>query len=122
MAIREGQNWGGWADEARTAPWTENTITSVLHHQVQSPSSMNVNTLHLASPDDTICIGRALVREISAPSDAGPLAYCYVTYDVMARRPPKSAREKKRPLLGGRRGGGGDTGIGCETGVMGKND
>src|SRR5438552_16650809 len=22
--------WGGWADEARTAPWTENTITCVF--------------------------------------------------------------------------------------------
>ena len=22
--------WGGWADEARTAPWTENTITNVF--------------------------------------------------------------------------------------------
>src|SRR5947208_9709451 len=22
--------WGGWADEARTVPWTENTITNVF--------------------------------------------------------------------------------------------
>ena len=22
--------WGGWADEARTMPWTENTITNVF--------------------------------------------------------------------------------------------
>ena len=22
--------WGGWADEARTAPWTESTITNVF--------------------------------------------------------------------------------------------
>ena len=22
--------WGGWADEARTIPWTENTITNVF--------------------------------------------------------------------------------------------
>src|SRR5882672_4732380 len=22
--------WGGWADEARTKPWTENTITNVF--------------------------------------------------------------------------------------------
>jgi hypothetical protein len=28
--------WGGWADEARTVPWTENTITKKLTNSLHA--------------------------------------------------------------------------------------
>jgi hypothetical protein len=31
--------WGGWADEARTVPWTENTITNVFSTTRPKPNT-----------------------------------------------------------------------------------
>ncbi len=40
--------WGGWADEARTAVWTENTITSELSPWLARRCQDGVPYLHLA--------------------------------------------------------------------------
>ena len=64
--------WGGWADEARAVPWTENTITTVLSTNTTITALVLVDRGELDLDANVAIQGLALMPARLVALDGGP--------------------------------------------------
>ena len=63
--------WGGWADEARTVPWTENTITNVFSTTKSMTSLAAASCWSTAANSTSTAERRRLLARVRGPGQGG---------------------------------------------------